>query len=61
LPSCFCLLEKRLVDVAVRYGAFDFMIPKWQMLFQIKDQFEKVLGYSIYKLLPGVVENTFDF
>lgn len=61
LPTGCCLIEKRLVDVALRYGSFELMIPKWQMIFQIKNDFEKVMGQSIYRILPGVVENTFDF
>ncbi len=61
LPAGCCLIEKRLVDVAIRYGAFDLMIAKWQAIFRIKDDFERELGGSIYRILPGVVENTFDW
>ncbi len=59
-PSGFCLMEKRLVDVVLRYGANPLTIPKWKAYFAIKDDFERAIGKSVYSLLPGVVENTFD-
>ena len=60
-PGGFCLIEKRLVDVVLRYGVNEFTIPKWKAFTQIQRQFEQVIGRSIYTLLPGVVENTFGF
>jgi len=45
--------------VALRYGINDFAVAKWKATFQIKQDFEAVIGRSIYDLLPGVVENTF--
>jgi hypothetical protein len=59
LPSGFCLMEKRLVDVVMRYGTNPSTIPRWKAYFAIKDDFEREIGQSIYSLLPGVVENTF--
>lgn len=59
LPSGFCLMEKRLVDVVMRYGANPLTIPRWKAYFAIRDDFEGEIGQSIYSLLPGVVENTF--
>jgi hypothetical protein len=59
LPSGFCLMEKRLVDVVLRYGTNPLTIPKWKAYFAIKDDFEREIGRSIYSLLPDVVENTF--
>ncbi len=55
------LLEKRFVDVAMRYGANQYMLPRWRVYFQIKEELEASLGQSIYKVLPGVVESTFSF
>lgn len=59
----FVLMEKRMLDVAVRYGVDDgvsaFSIRKWRKKFQIRDDFERRMGCSVYDLLPGVVENTF--
>ena len=59
LPSGFCLIEKRLVDVVMRYGTNPLTIPKWKAYFAIKDDFEREIGRSVYSLLPGIVENTF--
>lgn len=60
LPQGFCLMEKRLLDVLMRYENFNaFTIPKWRAYFEIKAHFEAQLGCSIYDLLPGVVETTF--
>ncbi|MCC5467934.1 HD domain-containing protein [Pelosinus baikalensis] len=59
LPTGFCLLEKRLVDVALRYGTTKYTAVKWNLLFENKVKFEQKIGRSIYDLLPGVRENTF--
>jgi hypothetical protein len=59
LPGGFCLVEKRFVDVVMRYGFNTYTIPKWQATLAVKDEFERAIGCSVYDLLPGVVENTF--
>jgi hypothetical protein len=59
LPTGCCLLEKRLVDVVLRYGAHEYTVAKWQATIATKDEFEAAIGGSIYRLLPGVVANTF--
>ncbi len=59
LPSGFCLLEKRFVDVAVRYGMKPAYVDRWKRVLEIKKRFEEVMGCSIYDCLPGVVENSF--
>ena len=59
LPAGFCLIEKRLVDVAIRRGINSTTIDKWKATFQVKTDFEARIGKSIYSLLPGVIENTF--
>jgi len=61
LPSGPVLMDKRLLDVTLRYGPNEFTTRKWQAFFDIKQEFEMVIGQSIYSLLPGVVENTFGF
>jgi len=61
LPTGFCLVEKRLVDVALRRGVNEYSIPRWQAFLDLQQHFENVIGQSIYKVLPGVVENTFGF
>lgn len=59
LPTGFCLLEKRFVDVTIRYGAHAATVPRWKKILEIKDLFEKKIGCSVYDLLPGVIENSF--
>lgn len=59
LPTGFCLLEKRLVDVALRYGTPPATIPRWKKLLETKAYFEQMTGCSLYDLLPGVIENSF--
>ena len=61
LPSGFTLIEKRMVDVAMRYGTNEFVAAKWRATFDLQEEFEKAIGRSIYRVLPGVVENTFGF
>ena len=59
LPTGFCLLEKRFVDVTVRYGVHPATVDRWKAVLAIKDHFEGIMGCSIYTVLPGVVENSF--
>ncbi len=60
LASGFCLIEKRLVDVALRHGINPTTLPRWRATFNLQTHFEQIIGASIYTLLPGVVDNTFD-
>lgn len=59
LPTGFCLLEKRFVDVAIRYGTHPATIDRWKAVLGIKERFEKMMGCSIYDCLPDVIENSF--
>ena len=59
LPTGFCLLEKRFVDVAIRYGTPPVTVERWKKILEIKDLFETRINRSIYELLPGVIENSF--
>jgi hypothetical protein len=59
LPAGFCLIEKRMVDVALRYGPNPYLVPKWRAVFDIQAEIERKIGGSVYALLPGVVETTF--
>lgn len=59
LPSGFCLMEKRFVDVFLRYGNYSAMVERFKKLIETRNAFEEKIGSSIYDLLPGVVENTF--
>ena len=59
LPTGFCLIEKRLIDVALRLGTNRYSVPRWKAYLGLQAEFELAIGMSIYKVLPGVVENTF--
>jgi len=59
LPSGPVLMEKRLVDVALRFGFNNFTLAKWQAFLAIRQEFSEAVGISIYKLLPDVVDTTF--
>lgn len=61
LPTGFCLIEKRMVDVGLRYGVNGYTVERWKAHLQVQREFEEAIGQSIYRLLPGIVENTFGF
>ncbi len=53
-------MEKRIVDMALRGGVNEYSVPRWQSTLGIQKYFEDKIGKSIYSILPGVVENTFE-
>ncbi|MCX7016849.1 MAG: HD domain-containing protein [Candidatus Sumerlaeota bacterium] len=55
----FCLLEKRFVDIALRYAPSPASFAKWRAVLELRDAFSRAIGRSVYDLLPGIVENTF--
>jgi hypothetical protein len=61
LPTGCCLMEKRMLDVALRHGVNEYTVEKWKATFGIQEYFEDRIGKSIYSVLPSVVENTFGF
>jgi hypothetical protein len=61
LPTGPCLVEKRLVDVAQRHGFNALTLAKWRAYISLEREFSAAVGFSVYTLLPGVVENTFGF
>lgn len=50
----FCILEKRFVDTARRYGVFPFTVGRWNRTYAFKEDFERRIGRSIYTLLPHI-------
>lgn len=54
----FCILEKRFVDVARRYGLEENTLARWERTFAIKERFETRAGCSIYDLLPDIGRTT---
>lgn len=59
LPNGACIMEKRLMDVALRHGLHDFTIDKWKAYMNLKKYFDELCGCSIYELLPNVMENSY--
>lgn len=56
----FVLMEKRLVDVILRYGGTtEQTLAKMRTYFALQSYFAQHIGASIYTVLPGVIENTF--
>ena len=51
LPDGFCFLEKRFVDVAMRYGVNEYTTKRWGAIYDIKKYFEKIAGKSIEEIL----------
>ena len=45
--SGFCLLEKRMIDVALRHGFAPFLTERWKVVFYIKKKSEEEMGSSI--------------
>lgn len=56
LPDGFCILEKRFVDVALRYGTVPVMAKRWKKTLEIREMFEKKTGVSVYQVLPEAVK-----
>ncbi len=61
LPQGAVLMEKRLVDVALRHGMPEWTRRKWKSFFALKEHFDSLVGYSVYKLMPGIEHNTFEW
>ena len=61
MPTGFCLIEKRLMEKAIKSGINELTVEKWKTIISLKQYFETKMGKSIYSLLPGVIKNTFNF
>lgn len=59
LPNGACIMEKRLVDVALRHGLPECTIEKWKAFMELKKHFDKLCGCNIYTLLPNVMQNSY--
>ena len=55
----FCILERRMVDVARRYGIFEHTLDRWNKYFELLEYFGNKAGCSIYSLLPDIEKTTF--
>lgn len=58
LPGGACIMEKRLMDVALRYGSPEGTLEKWWAFLELKKYFDRLCGRCIYEFLPNVLENS---
>ena len=61
MPEGVCLMEKRLVNVSMRYGFRQNTLEKWRATMQIMEMFNERAGFSIYKLFPEAAAVTFGY
>lgn len=59
LSEGICLIEKRLVSVVIRHGVNPHLQGKWRATMEIREDFEKRMGCSVYSLFDDVIVNTF--
>ncbi len=59
LPEGACIMEKRLMDVALRHGFPEDTLEKWTAFLNLKKYFDDRCGCCIYELLPNVMENSY--
>ena len=50
-PNGACIAEKRMVDVALRYGVNDDTIEKWRCIMNVKAHFDGLCGGDIYNII----------
>lgn len=50
-------LEKRLIDLIVRYGVYENTVYHIKEAQKLKQYFDDILGYNVYELFPNIVEN----
>ncbi len=50
-------LEKRLVDLMVRRGVHENTVYHIKEAQKLKKEFDDMLGYNVYNLFPGVINN----
>lgn len=54
----FVIIEKRFVDVTRRYGIMEGYVKGWNKTFEIKENFERIMGCSVYDVLPDIGRTT---
>lgn len=50
-------LEKRLIDLIVRYGVHENTVYHIKEAQKLKKKFDEMLGYNVYNLFPGILDN----
>lgn len=60
LPNGVCIMEKRLVDVALRHGVHKYAVARWREFFAVKKHFDALVGRNIYSLFPKIAQNSLE-
>ena len=55
LPEGACIMEKRFVDVALRYGVRDYTTTRWRAYLELKKYFDTLCDCDVYTLLPKLI------
>ena len=58
LPEGACIMEKRLMDVALRHGLPEFSLYKWRAFLALKQYSDDKCGCNLYEFLPNVFKNS---
>lgn len=58
LPEGACIMEKRLMDVALRHGLPEFSLDKWRAFLALKQYFDDKCGCNLYEFLPNIFKNS---
>ena len=44
-------IERRMMDIMLRYGVDETSLPRWRQLFAMKEDFERRMGKSVESVL----------
>ncbi len=55
MPDGPCIIEKRLIDVAIRYGVVPLSVEKWKGYLSIRKYFEDKMNCNLYSLFDNLV------
>lgn len=50
-------VDRRLIDVIIRYGAFPNTQYHVKEVYKLKEYFDNLLGYNLYKLFPDMMDS----
>lgn len=55
----FCILEVRLIDVAIRNGINQYSVEKWKKFIELKHYFDEKCHEDIYTVIGGTILASF--
>ena len=59
LPTGFYILEKRFVDITIRYGVYSYTVTRWKKILVVKADFE--VKKTVFYLWPAAWSNKKQF